>query len=61
MMATVRYTAGCALGLVLGGLAVQALAEPPAASSASNNNGLMTFPHTTVVNAPIDASKPLPG
>jgi len=50
---------GCTLGLMLGGLALQALAEPPAAP-ASNNNGLMTFPNVSVVNAPVDAAKQKP-
>jgi hypothetical protein len=47
MMATVRYPVGCALGLVLGSLALPALAEPPA-----SNNGLMTFPNVRVESAP---------
>jgi hypothetical protein len=38
---------GCALGLVLGSLALPALAEPPA-----SNNGLMTFPNVRVESAP---------
>jgi hypothetical protein len=48
MMATVRYPVGCALGLVLGSLALPALAEPPA-----SNNGLMTFPNVRVESAPL--------
>jgi hypothetical protein len=45
-----RYPIGCTLGLILGGLACQALAEPPAA--APSNNGLMTFPNVRVLHAP---------
>lgn len=47
-MATVRYPVGCALGLVLGSLALPALAELPA-----SNNGLMTFPNVRVESAPL--------
>ncbi len=47
------------LGLILGGLACQALAEPPA-PTASNDNGLMTFPNVRVVDAPIAASEQKP-
>lgn len=54
-----RYPIGCTLGLMLGGLAFQALAEPPA-PTASNDNGLMTFPNVSVVNAPIKASEQQP-
>lgn len=57
-MAT-RYPLGCALGLMLSGVALQALAEPPAAP-ASNNNGLMSFPNVSVQNAPVPASKQAP-
>jgi len=56
-MAT-RYRIGCTLGLMLGGLTLQAAAEPPAATA--NNNGLMTFPNVSVVTAPTDASKQKP-
>jgi hypothetical protein len=44
-----RYSIGT-LGLIVSGIACQALAEPPAAPS--NDNGLMTFKHARVVNAP---------
>ena len=56
-MAT-RYRIGCTLGLMLGSLALQAAAEPPAATA--NNNGLMTFPNVRVENAPVDTSKQKP-
>jgi hypothetical protein len=46
-----RYPIGCTLGLILGGLACQALAEPPVAAP-SNNNGIMTFPNVRVTHAP---------
>jgi hypothetical protein len=46
-----RYPISCTLGLMLGGLACQALAEPPPATP-SNDNGLMTFKHVRVINAP---------
>ncbi len=51
-----RYPIGCTLGLILGGLACQALAEPPAASP-SNNNGIMTFPNVRVIHAPPAATE----
>ncbi len=47
-----RYPISCTLGLVLGGLACQAMAEPPAAAPSNNNNGIMTFPNVRVINAP---------
>jgi hypothetical protein len=53
-MMAMRYPIGCTLGLMLGGLALQAMAEPPA--TPTTNNGLMTFPHVRVVNAPLPAS-----
>lgn len=50
-MATLcRYPAGCALGLLLGSLALPALAEPPV-----GNNGLMSFPNVRVERAPTPA------
>jgi len=59
-MATLRrYPISCTLGLILGGLACHALAEPPA-PAASNDNGLMTFPNVSVVNAPLDTSEQKP-
>jgi len=59
MMATLRrYPIGCALGVLLGGWALQALADPPTAAVGSN--GLMTFPNVRVINAPIAASKQKP-
>lgn len=54
-----RYPIGCTLGLILGGLACQALAEPPAAP-ASNNNGIMTFPNVRVIHAPPAATEQKP-
>lgn len=50
-----RYSLRCTLALLLSGLACQALAEPPTADS--GNNGLMTFKHARVVNAPPVASE----
>jgi hypothetical protein len=47
-----------ALSLILGGLASQALAEPPTATS--NDNGLMTFKNVRVINAPPVASEQKP-
>jgi hypothetical protein len=56
MMAILRrYPAGCALGLLLGSLALPALAEPPA-----GNNGLMTFPNVRVESAPAPAKPAKP-
>jgi hypothetical protein len=54
-----RYPIGCALSLILGGFACQALAEPPTAA-ASNDTGLMTFPNVRVVDAPLAAAEQKP-
>jgi hypothetical protein len=56
MVTSRRYPIGCTLSLILGGLACQALAEPPAAP-ASNNNGIMTFPNVRVIHAPPAATE----
>jgi hypothetical protein len=54
-----RYSIGSTLGLILAGLACQAVAEPPAATP-SSSTGLMAFPNVRVTHAPPAASEQQP-